>query len=178
MSHEDYWKFKQNKVSNEVILANEFGFNEFAIQNFVANWMKCIESPEFLAYDEVVPGVKDALDKLSNQAKLHVCTARQFHQSTVDQLDNLGLLSYFNTVMVTEQKKSKGDLIFEYVSGISPKDWMIGDTGKDIQVGNALGIKTCGVLSGFLSEKSLKPYKPDLILSSVAEFNFLNLNNN
>lgn len=176
LSYDEYWEFKQNKISNETILANEFGFDEVFIKNFVVNWMECIESPEFLAFDEVVPGVKDALDKLSKQSKLHVCTARQFRQSTVDQIDRLGLLSYFNTVMVTEQRKSKNDLIFDYISGLSPKDWMIGDTGKDIQVGHALGIKTCGVLSGFLNEKSLKPYKPDLILSSVADFKFVQPN--
>jgi phosphoglycolate phosphatase len=174
MSHDDYWEFKQNKVSNEAILANEFGFDELAIKNFVSNWMRYIESSEFLALDKTVPGVKEALDRLSEQAELHVCTARQFRQSTVDQLDGLGLLSYFNSIMVTEQKKRKDDLIFDYVSGLSPKDWMIGDTGKDIQVGHALGIKTCGVLSGFLSEKSLKLYKPDLILSSVADFKLVN----
>jgi phosphoglycolate phosphatase len=178
LSYDDYWVFKQNKVSNEAILANEFGYDEVAIKNFVANWMKYIESPEFLEFDKIIPRVKETLDRLSKQAELHVCTARQFRQSTIEQIDGLGLLSYFNTIMVTEQKKRKDDLIFDYVSGLSPKDWMIGDTGKDIQVGHALGIKTCGVLSGFLSEKSLRPYKPDLIFSSVADFEFFNLNNN
>lgn len=172
LSYEDYWELKQNKISNETILVNKFGFDEVATQYFVANWMECIEAAEFLAFDKNLPGVKETLDRLSKQAELHVCTARQFRQSTIDQLERLGLLSYFNTIMVTEQRKSKKDLIFDYVSGLSSNDWMIGDTGKDIQVGHAIGIKTCGVLSGFLSEKSLKLYKPYLILPSVADFMF------
>jgi phosphoglycolate phosphatase len=171
LSHDDYWAFKQNKVSNETILANEFGFDEVETQNFMANWMKNIEAPEFLAYDKRLPRLNETLERLNKLAALHICTARQDRQSAVDQLDRLGLLSFFNTVMVTGQKKSKHELIAASISGLSPQDWMIGDTGKDIQVGHSLGIKTCGVLSGFLSEKSLRPYKPDLILLTVADFN-------
>ena len=172
LSYENYWAFKQNKMSNEAILINEFGFDEVATQHFVANWMKYIEEPEFLAYDKNLPLVKVTLDRLSKQAELHICTSRQFRQTAVDQLDRLGLLSYFKTVMVTGQVKSKNELICSSISGLSPKDWIIGDTGKDIQVGHALGIQTCAVLSGFLSEKSLRPYKPDMILISVADFYF------
>jgi phosphoglycolate phosphatase len=113
------------------------------------------------------------LDRLSKKATLHICTARQYRQSALDQLDRLGLLSYFNTVMVTEQSKSKDELITSTVLELSPNDWIVGDTGKDIQVGHALGIKTCAVLSGFLSKKSLLPYKPDLILQSVDDFHLI-----
>lgn len=173
LNHDDYWAFKQNKVSNEAILKNQFGYNEIETKHFVTNWMSYIEAPEFLAHDKSLPGVKETLDRLSKQANLHICTARQFRQSAFDQLDRLGLLNYFEKVMVTGQNKSKDELIASSITGLSPKDWMIGDTGKDIQVGHALGIRTCGVLSGFLNENSLKQYGPDLILPSVAEFNFL-----
>ena len=173
LSFDDYWAFKQNKVSNEAILQNEFSFSESATQKFLADWMNHIEAPEFLAYDNNLPGVKDNLDRLSRIAKLHICTARQNRQSTVDQLDQLNLLSYFQTVMVTQQRKSKSELIAASIPSLSPNDWMIGDTGKDIQVGHFLGLKTCGVLSGFLNEKSLSPYKPDILLQSVADFNFV-----
>ena len=53
---------------------------------------------------------------------------------------------------------------------LASQDWMIGDTGKDIQVGQMLGIKTCAVLSGFLNEKALLNYGPDLILPTAADF--------
>ena len=170
LSHDAYWAFKQNKISNEAILINEFGFDKVATQCFLANWMRYIEAPEFLAYDKNLPRINETLDRLSKQAVLYVCTARQCRKSAFDQLDRLGLLSYFNSVMVTEQRKSKDELIATSVVGLSLRDWIIGDTGKDIQVGNVLRIKTCGVLSGFLNEKSLLSYKPDVILPSVADF--------
>jgi phosphoglycolate phosphatase len=169
LTYESYWNLKQDKVSNEAILCKEFGFNAAAIERFLVDWMESIEAPEFLAFDTNFPGMHETLEKLSKQARLHVCTARQHRQPAVDQLSRLGLLVFFQSVMVTEQSKSKEDLIAS-VSGLSPEDWIIGDTGKDIKVGQALGIKTCAVLSGFLSEKSLKPYGPDLILPIATDF--------
>jgi phosphoglycolate phosphatase len=172
LSHESYWAFKQDKVSNENILASEFGFDAAAIERFVADWLERIEAPEFLALDKNFPCMHEALDRLSKRARLHVCTARQHLQPAVDQLDRLGLLPYFDSVMVTEQSRGKEELIAS-VSSLGPQDWILGDTGKDIQVGQALGIKTCAVLSGFLSEKSLRPYGPDLILPAAADFRLL-----
>jgi len=165
-----YWELKQDKISNVTILASEFGFDEAAIARFVCNWMANIESPEMLALDTNLPGMHGALDRLRKEAKLHVCSARQHRQLAIEQIDSMGLLPYFDSVMVTEQRLSKEELIAS-VTGLGPDDWVIGDTGKDIQVGQALGIKTCAVLSGFLSEKRLKPYGPDLILPNAAYFN-------
>ena len=53
---------------------------------------------------------------------------------------------------------------------MSKNDWIIGDTGKDIETGQQLGIKTGAVLSGFLNLKSLLLYKPDLIINNIIEF--------
>lgn len=169
LTHEAYWSFKKDKVSNETILTKEFGFGADDIEQFVTEWMQRIEAPEFLALDKNFFGVSSALERLSEQARLHVCTARQHRKSAIEQLDSLGLLPYFDSVMVTEQSRSKEELIAT-LHDLGPRDWIIGDTGKDIQVGQFLGIKTCAVLSGFLSEKHLRHYKPDMILPFAADF--------
>lgn len=169
LTFESYWTLKRGKVSNENILTKEFGFDAVAVECFVFDWMASIETPELLAFDTNFPGMHEALHRLSKQARLHVCTARQHRQSAVDQIDRLGLLPFFESIMVTEQSKSKEELIAS-VSGLGSQDWIIGDTGKDIKVGQELGIKSCAVLSGFLSEKSLRPYGPDLILPMATDF--------
>lgn len=169
LTYESYWNLKQDKVSNEAILAREFGFDVADIERFIVDWMESIEAHEFLAFDTNFPGMHETLQRLNKQARLHVCTARQHRQPAIDQLDRLGLLEFFESVMVTEQNQSKEELIAS-VSGLGPQDWIIGDTGKEIKVGQSLGIKTCAVLSGFLSEKSLKPYGPDLILPAASDF--------
>jgi len=169
LTHDSYWALKREKVPNETILAHEFGFDASEIARFLTEWMERIEAPEFLAYDKSFSGMHDTLDRLSKHAMLHVCTARQYRQPVIDQLDRFGLLLYFDSIMVTGQSKSKEQMIAS-VSGLGPQDWIIGDTGKDIQVGQSIGIKTCAVLSGFLSETSLRPYGPDLILPAASDF--------
>ena len=52
----------------------------------------------------------------------------------------------------------------------SAENWFVGDTGEDILVGKRLGMRTCGVLTGFLSYERLSDYEPELICSSVHEF--------
>lgn len=169
LTFESYWTLKRGKVSNETILTKEFGFDAVAIERFVTIWMESIETPELLAFDTSFPRMHETLHRLSKQASLHICTARQHRQPAIDQIERLGLLPFFESIMVTEQKKTKEELIAS-VSDMGPQDWIIGDTGKDILVGQALGIKTCAVLSGFLNEKSIKRYGPDVILSIATDF--------
>ena len=165
-----YWALKQAKVSHEHILRQRLGYDEERLAEFIDAWMARIESPAMLALDTTFPGMHATLDRLAAQARLHVCTARQHRQPVLDQLERLRLLSYFTTVMVTEQTTDKDALIARHVPDLSAHDWMLGDTGKDVQVGKALGMRTCAVLSGFLSHASLAPYGPDLILDNAAAF--------
>ena len=169
LTYQDYWAFKQENVSNEDILIKEFRFDAPAIKRFVTDWMGNIEAPEFLALDKNLPGMHATLAELREQANLYVCTARQYSIPLLNQLERLRLLYYFDEVMVTEQTRSKEELV-RTLPSLDSQDWMIGDTGKDIQVGQMLGIKTCAVLSGFLNEKALLNYGPDLILPTAADF--------
>jgi len=169
LTYQDYWAFKQENVSNEDILIKEFRFDAAAIKRFVTDWMGNIEAPEFLALDKNLPGMHATLAELCEQANLYVCTARQYSIPLLYQLERLRLLYYFDEVMVTEQTRSKEELV-RTLPSLASQDWMIGDTGKDIQVGQMLGIKTCAVLSGFLNEKALLNYGPDLILPTAADF--------
>lgn len=165
-----YWALKEAKVSHEHILLRRLGYPAERLQQFTAAWMERIESPAMLALDTNFPGMHATLDRLAAQARLHVCTARQHRQPALDQLERLRLLPYFTSVMVTEQVDDKDVLIVRHVPDLAPGDWMLGDTGKDIQVGKSLGMRTCAVLSGFLSRASLEPYGPDLILGNAAAF--------
>ena len=169
LTYERYWAFKQEKVSNQTILAAEFAFDAAAVEVFVADWMDRIEAPEFLSLDKNFPGMHQALKKLRKQAKLHVCTARQAKQPVYYQLERLGLLPYFDSIMVTEQNRGKEELVAK-IPDLERHDWIIGDTGRDIQVGKMLGLKTCAVLTGFLNEESLRAYEPDLILATASGF--------
>lgn len=170
LSFSQYWELKGRRISNETLLAEHFGFTAAAIDSFVREWMRLIEAPHFLALDSHFPALGDVLGRLQSSAELYLCTARQSRQSALEQLERMELLGYFSQVLVTEQKKSKAALIETNVMWRTDEDWMIGDTGADIRTGKSLGMKTCAVLSGFLSHASLVEYNPDRIIASAADF--------
>ena len=153
-----------------MILANQFGFEKDAIDCFLKNWMCLIETPPYLELDTNFNGMHDTLSRLIEQAELHVCTARQLFQPVLDQLQRLDLLHFFNKILVTEQQISKEQLIGKQIPNLTDHDWILGDTGKDIQVGKSLNLKTCAVLSGFLNCEMLSAYEPDIIINSAVHF--------
>jgi phosphoglycolate phosphatase len=173
LSYGQYWEFKHKRISNETILKRELAYEDDEVIAFVKEWMRLIETPEFLKLDVNFQGMHETLLRLKEHADLHVCTARQLREPVVGQLDRLNLLPYFRTIMVTEQKHSKESLIAAHVLNLGAGDWMVGDTGKDIQVGKLLNMKTCAVLSGFLSRESLLDYEPNLILDSAVDFKLM-----
>jgi len=132
--------------------------------------MALIESPSFLEMDANFTGMHETLEELKESARLYVCTARQFVDPVYVQLETLNLLEYFDEVMVTEQRNTKEFLIAQKVPNLTPNDWVVGDTGKDVQVGMALGVNTCAVLTGFMTADALSRYSPKIILESVIEF--------
>ena len=71
---------------------------------------------------------------------------------------------------MTEQKKEKYELIRQSSEiRISNEDLFIGDTGKDIQNGKKLGIKTVAVCNGFLNETALLEYHPTMIIGNITQ---------
>lgn len=168
---EKYWKLKQDKVSHRELLTKYFSYSEEEVAKFNSEWMSLIETPEWLSYDKLFEGIKPFLDLLKHNYDLYVVTARQYEEIALRQINDVGLSGIFKDVLVTLQETEKEDLIkerFELTKG----DWIIGDTGKDIDTGKKLGISTCAVLSGFLSKKQLQTYSPDIIIANVTLMNF------
>lgn len=172
LDFDSYWNYKRRKVPHEVLLKNCEGYSEEQIASFINKWMIHIETKEFLVFDSSFPGLPATLERLAQQARLHVCTARQFRQPVLEQLERLGLIKHFSSVLVTQHASTKEDLVASNLPGLSPNDWMVGDTGKDIEAGKMLGMRTCAVLSGFLNREILLRYEPDLILESAVDFDF------
>jgi phosphoglycolate phosphatase len=178
LSFYDYWDLKQNRITHSQILKDKFQYTQNQINQFLNHWMKEVEAKPWLDYDRPITGVIDYLKKMKTSSNLYLVTARQFDSVVLSQLENLGFTNLFTDILVTGQKVEKYILIQDKI-GVSKTDWLIGDTGKDIEVGKRLGIRTAAVLTGFLNRNSLLEYNPDLIIDSVIEFNCdcLNLSN-
>ena len=180
LSFNEYWELKKNKIGHEKILTDLFNYDTDRINNFKRKWLLLIENEELLSYDTPFEGVTPFLNNLNTRSdkNLFIVTARQFKQKTFTQIESFGWDNIFRQILVTCAKHEKHSLINCSIK-ISNSDWFIGDTGKDIQTGKVLGINTCAVLSGFLSEEKLLEYQPDLIINNVVEFkldNFIKLN--
>ena len=170
LSFDEYWNLKKKKINHATILREKFYFNDNSIYNFDNYWLQLIETDRFLKLDTPINGTGEFLLTLKEKGfELFVVTARQDKVKAIKQIEDFGWLGIFNEILVTEHKKSKLELMHKVLKG-SKKGWMIGDTGKDIQAGKKLFLKTAAVLTGFLNKKVLISYTPDLILDDVTNF--------
>lgn len=167
LSFSDYWDFKFNGYSNQDILKNEFNYPEEKINRFVTRWMDKIEDSYYLEMDTVIEGLQGFLEEISINNQLYICTARQSVAQVKNQLKKLAILEFFEDVFVTEQRFTKTELLLKSGMVFSENDWFVGDTGHDIRTGRQLGIKTCAVLSGFMSESALLTYEPNKIFKNL-----------
>ena len=170
LTYDKYWQLKQNKISHKQILAGQFNYTNEEFATFEANWMARIELKEWLALDKPFNGVGAYLKKLAKQHTLYLVTSRQSEENTLKQITGYGWTPLFKQLLVTKQKIEKAELLKEIE--IDANDWFVGDTGKDIQTGKKLGIKTAAVLSGFLNKEKLGEYKPDVIEFNVTDIKF------
>lgn len=170
LSFDDYWNLKRNKVDHSTILREYFNYTPEYFMIFEKNWIKLIESKEYLVIDQPFEGITEFLLHLKKiNVNIYLVTARQKISGVKYQLEKFGWNQLFDEILVTEQKKEKAELIKPFIDS-NQDNWVIGDTGNDIQVGKSLGIKTVAVLSGFLNEKQLTSYKPDVIIENVLQF--------
>ncbi len=170
LSFDTYWDLKFDLNSNQDILKNHYDYSDEKTDFFVQNWMKKIEEDSYLNFDTPVEGLHTFLQQLSKKNTLYICTARQSISQTKKQLENLQMLGFFSEVFVTEQKHSKVELLTNSKLSFCNEDWFVGDTGHDINTGKELGMKTCAVLNGFMSESVLKTYSPDLVVDNITYF--------
>ncbi|RZG76959.1 HAD family hydrolase [Acinetobacter sp. WCHAc060025] len=167
LGFDEYWNLKFMGNTNQDILKNRFNYSLVEITEFIDHWMINIESDTYLKMDSLIPGVADFLDKISQNNELYICTARQSISQVTEQLADLGILVFFRNVYVTEQKRTKIQLLIDSGLDLSENDLFIGDTGHDILTGKEFGMTTIAVLSGFMSEAKLELYTPDYIVNDI-----------
>ncbi len=172
LSFSAYWDLKFAGHTNKEILVEAFGFSSIQVQVFLEKWMALIETDQYLKLDKVIEGIPRFLLDLKKEHRIYLCTARQSMAMLAVQLNNLAIADHFEQIFITEQRVSKEQLLIDSGLGFGSEDWIVGDTGHDILTGKALGLRTCAVLSGFMSEASLAKYEPDLILPYVHNFKY------
>lgn len=169
LTYEEYWKYKRNKIPHETILIDVFNYDSSDISKFKSAWLELIETEVYLKLDTLYANVNKSLEQLAKTNCLYLCTARQHREPVLTQLESLGIIEYFSEVFVTEQVKTKEELLNNSSICFSNIDCFVGDTGHDILTGKALGLRTYAVTTGFLSKNKLLQYKPDVFLNDLSE---------
>jgi phosphoglycolate phosphatase len=163
-----YWDLKRAKFTHKNILEKIYGYSSNQIDNFEKIWMELIEEKKWLNKDVLFRGVREHLITLGKVADIYLLTARQRPEMVDYQLNRFGLSGFFVNTFVTGGKFRKDEILNDLP--LSDVDWIIGDTGYDIEVGKRLGLRTASVTNGFLSRESLLTYGPDLILDCFTDF--------
>lgn len=173
LSFSEYWDLKRLQVGHEKIILDHKDETKLTFGEFNKIWMTKIEEKEYLQLDTPFPGVDEILEQLKkNENRIVIVTSRQFTELAEWQIDQWGWKEYIDDIIVTEQISEKSDLIRQRYKNLQPSDIIIGDTGKDIEVGHQLGIISIAVLSGFRNQESLEKYKPDYIFRTVPDIDF------
>jgi phosphoglycolate phosphatase len=122
----------------------------------------------------LIPGVKDALERLAAHYPLGIVTAREHHSGhailAAYGLD--GLFRCVATARTVRRAKPHPDPILWAVNQleVSPdRCLMVGDTTVDILSARAAGVHAVGVLCGFGEREELEAAGADLIVDHTAE---------
>jgi len=173
LNKEHYWKMKRNKFSHRQILKELFQFTDQQIDSFENTWLSMIELPEWIAFDKPFERITPYLINLKKNHSLYIVTARQLEHTAIEQVHRYEWSDIFSDILVTGHRCKKAELINKRVV-TSREDWLVGDTGKDIEAGKQLGLRTAAVTSGFLNLEKLLEYSPDMVANNVIDLKFKN----
>lgn len=166
-SYDEYWQLKRQKINQEKMLMQYFNYSLDEAKIFHKKWLEGVENKELLELDKPYEKAGELLKKLAKNHDIYIATARQNEDLALKQIEKFGWIGDIKKLLVTQQIKTKEQIIKENIDNITSQDVIIGDTGEDIITGKNLGIKTIAVISGFLSKDSLNFYKPDAIEEGV-----------
>ncbi|MGD2098102.1 MAG: HAD family hydrolase [Desulfobacterales bacterium] len=134
-------------------------------------------APQMFADDlEMIPGADTAIHMISAKGlKMGLVTSTQKHylETKMLPLKIAGVGSFLEVVVTSDdvdKRKPAPDPLIACARqlGLEPYDCVyVGDTATDMQSGQAAGMQTIGVLTGFDDYDALRKEQPDAIIDSI-----------
>lgn len=166
LNEENFWHMKRTPKKTRDILSESLPDEIIAI--FEEEWLQKIEKMSYLQYDEPFPEIKGILSYLNKEFDLVLVTLRNNTENLHWELANLGLDSYFKSVI--NGKGPKKNLVESYLtSNYKGKCLIVGDTEEDIKTGLKLNIPTISVTWGIRSKEFLEQFNPDFCIDDFKE---------
>lgn len=163
---EIYWPLRRKRTDINLILAKSGVTDTERINIFLQQRASLIEDVKYLVLDTVLPRVVNTLKLNSSWITPYLVTTRYNENNLRWQLEGLGLNIVFEDIIIAEKDKTK------FYSGVNNLSLIVGDTEKDIDAANTLGIKSVAVLSGIRDADIIRLSRPTFIEESVASIDF------
>ena len=127
---------------------------------------------------KLIPGAADVCEKIAARNMkigLVTSTPRDYISVKLAPLRKAGIENLLQVIVTADDVVNKKPHVEPLIQGSKGLEVAVeqcvyvGDTRVDIRAGNAAGMKTVGVLTGFDDFESLKKENPDAILDSIAQ---------
>ena len=145
-----------------------------------------IAPPMFRKQIKLIPGAAEVCKKITTQGKLIglvTSTPGDYISVKLGPLRKAGIEKMLQIIVTADDVVNKKPHAEPLIKGSQKlgiavdKCVYVGDTRVDIRAGNAAGMKTVGVLTGFDDYGALKKENPDAIIDSIARLNEIIINN-
>ncbi|PKL40246.1 MAG: hypothetical protein CVV41_20095 [Candidatus Riflebacteria bacterium HGW-Riflebacteria-1] len=161
-----YWDMKRSKIKRDVLLEKS-GFQAL-YSCFLDDWMKLIESPQYLKFDKLKPKAKETLVKWKqSNFKIVLVTMRQNRENLINQLKQLGVFSLLDEIIdcppLRQNTKFEALKYYNFCKAI-----FIGDTEEDANTAKMLGIPFIGITNGLRTKELLNA---DLYFKEICQIN-------
>jgi phosphoglycolate phosphatase-like HAD superfamily hydrolase len=180
LSKEEFWRMKRACIPESKI-GMKSGLDQAQGQEFAQLRRKTIHTQPYLVYDQLAPGVSEALEKVHQNPNLDlvVLTMRRVWQ-LYSAFNSYNLERFFpndrcycleNDYVKTRDIDDKTRLMERAIAELPPASdiWMVGDTEADMIAAKNHGIKAIGVLSGIRDRAHLSRYEPEAIVNNLSE---------
>lgn len=176
LSRDKYWSHKRNKNTWEDILKIS-KISEKSKDNFLQEFIKKIEDPIYLSYDELFEGAVETLKYFSKSNNCYLVSLRRNQANLKEQLVKLDIDSYFKKVLSGHSENDGYDVKIELIKNelTDEENIIIGDTEADIITGKKLNMITVATLSGLRDSQFLSNLEPDYMIDTIADIRKLNL---
>jgi HAD superfamily hydrolase (TIGR01509 family) len=139
-----------------------------------------IAPPMFRKQIKLIPGAAEVCKKIAKQGKLIglvTSTPGDYISVKLGPMRKAGIENLLQVIVTADDVVNKKPHAEPLIKGSRKlgiavdKCVYVGDTRVDIRAGNAAGMKTVGVLTGFDGYGALKKENPDAIIDSIAQLN-------
>ena len=160
-----YLKLKRKGISEEEIMRDKL--KPVQLSQYLRKRKSLIESKHYLQYDQLKPGVRTLLQRLSATSNLYLTTARSNGPGLKAQLKKIDITKYFLAVIGSSSVDIRKNKLEQCIKLHKSRSYLIGDTQADYQLAKILKIKCLLVCDGTRNKKYLNRLNPDAVFDRI-----------